>query len=490
MPPRGSSIPRAAKRSPASAPCPKPGSSCSPRCCLPIRWSSSVRKLRGRRRTRSGARPARRSPRGPPRSLADALERDRECLDLQATGTARYGHGKSLRAIDIQGSCPCPSGHDGHIEVDHTAQHLTFWRQRILGQTAMVVPSPPFPPGPRPGDGPALQERWGARRWRRARPTSAPCPTPNERCSSIARRASDLAVRRSRRRRRYSRWVRNQPLPATEEAGRSGRSSPTPPSPTRPSRSVSCRRSARAGPVRNDAACQAAPGRPARSCSCTPDRGRSVAAPALGAGKGHYDRALIGLKKTGARLRRGLAHPAPFGDHPGRRVGRPLHAFASPNGSNGSDGSRAAKDSMPAAQATRCRCERPLFVVRWNDRSLGRSQVLPYLSGLAERGHRIRIVSLESPTPSPATRTWCGASARRPGSPGRRYPTGPACRSCRACSTCRTEAHTAERLHAESPADLGPASVRICRDWWDWGSSGNSACPCCTTCAPSGRTSA
>src|SRR5436305_12112995 len=27
--------------------------------------------------------------------------------------------------------------------------HLTFWRQRILGQTAMVVPSPPFFPGPR-----------------------------------------------------------------------------------------------------------------------------------------------------------------------------------------------------------------------------------------------------------------------------------------------------------------------------------------------------
>src|SRR5437764_14104225 len=28
--------------------------------------------------------------------------------------------------------------------------HLTFWRQRILGQTAMVVPSPPFFSGPRP----------------------------------------------------------------------------------------------------------------------------------------------------------------------------------------------------------------------------------------------------------------------------------------------------------------------------------------------------
>src|SRR5881394_4077898 len=28
--------------------------------------------------------------------------------------------------------------------------HLTFWRQRILGQTAMVVPSPPFFRGPRP----------------------------------------------------------------------------------------------------------------------------------------------------------------------------------------------------------------------------------------------------------------------------------------------------------------------------------------------------
>src|SRR5690349_13626515 len=26
--------------------------------------------------------------------------------------------------------------------------HLTFWRQRILGQTAMVVPSPPFFRGP------------------------------------------------------------------------------------------------------------------------------------------------------------------------------------------------------------------------------------------------------------------------------------------------------------------------------------------------------
>src|SRR6478735_1148345 len=28
--------------------------------------------------------------------------------------------------------------------------HLTFWRQRILGQTAMVVPSPPFLSGPQP----------------------------------------------------------------------------------------------------------------------------------------------------------------------------------------------------------------------------------------------------------------------------------------------------------------------------------------------------
>src|SRR5437868_6196202 len=36
--------------------------------------------------------------------------------------------------------------------------HLTFWRQRILGQTAMVVPSPPFPPGPRPEMEPLSKE--------------------------------------------------------------------------------------------------------------------------------------------------------------------------------------------------------------------------------------------------------------------------------------------------------------------------------------------
>src|SRR5437764_4595279 len=36
--------------------------------------------------------------------------------------------------------------------------HLTFWRQRILGQTAMVVPSPPFRPGPRPEMDPLSKE--------------------------------------------------------------------------------------------------------------------------------------------------------------------------------------------------------------------------------------------------------------------------------------------------------------------------------------------
>src|SRR6201981_3709703 len=37
--------------------------------------------------------------------------------------------------------------------------HLTFWRQRILGQTAMVVPSPPFgPPEPRPEMEPLSKE--------------------------------------------------------------------------------------------------------------------------------------------------------------------------------------------------------------------------------------------------------------------------------------------------------------------------------------------
>src|SRR3954454_7564794 len=35
--------------------------------------------------------------------------------------------------------------------------HLTFWRQRILGQTAMVVPSPPFPPGPPMHLGPEIE---------------------------------------------------------------------------------------------------------------------------------------------------------------------------------------------------------------------------------------------------------------------------------------------------------------------------------------------
>src|SRR5947199_5327313 len=36
--------------------------------------------------------------------------------------------------------------------------HLTFWRQRILGQTAMVVPSPPFFTGPRPEMDPLSKE--------------------------------------------------------------------------------------------------------------------------------------------------------------------------------------------------------------------------------------------------------------------------------------------------------------------------------------------
>src|SRR6185369_16356796 len=36
--------------------------------------------------------------------------------------------------------------------------HLTFWRQRILGQTAMVVPSPPFSLGPRPEMEPLSKE--------------------------------------------------------------------------------------------------------------------------------------------------------------------------------------------------------------------------------------------------------------------------------------------------------------------------------------------
>src|SRR5205085_10056821 len=36
--------------------------------------------------------------------------------------------------------------------------HLTFWRQRILGQTAMVVPSPPFEPEPRPAMEPLSKE--------------------------------------------------------------------------------------------------------------------------------------------------------------------------------------------------------------------------------------------------------------------------------------------------------------------------------------------
>src|SRR5438034_3825898 len=36
--------------------------------------------------------------------------------------------------------------------------HLTFWRQRILGQTAMVVPSPPFLSGPRPEMEPLSKE--------------------------------------------------------------------------------------------------------------------------------------------------------------------------------------------------------------------------------------------------------------------------------------------------------------------------------------------
>src|SRR5690242_199951 len=36
--------------------------------------------------------------------------------------------------------------------------HLTFGRQRILGQTAMVVPSPPVPPRPLPEIGPLSKD--------------------------------------------------------------------------------------------------------------------------------------------------------------------------------------------------------------------------------------------------------------------------------------------------------------------------------------------
>ena len=44
------------------------------------------------------------------------------------------------------------------VPGSHIGAHLTFWRQRILGQTAMVVPSPPFSPGPRPEMEPLSKE--------------------------------------------------------------------------------------------------------------------------------------------------------------------------------------------------------------------------------------------------------------------------------------------------------------------------------------------
>ena len=98
-PPAPWSTPRAARRWPASAPCPNRASCCSPRCCSPTRSSTDAR-------SNCPPAPTRPSSNGPQRlaerleSLADALEQTRRGrLDRSATGTARYEATKIPEAI-------------------------------------------------------------------------------------------------------------------------------------------------------------------------------------------------------------------------------------------------------------------------------------------------------------------------------------------------------------------------------------------------------
>src|SRR5881275_2380626 len=53
----------------------------------------------------------------------------------------------------ILGSCPCFGPWSGAH-----GSHLTFVASEDFRQTAMVVPSPPFSPGPRPGMAPLSKE--------------------------------------------------------------------------------------------------------------------------------------------------------------------------------------------------------------------------------------------------------------------------------------------------------------------------------------------
>src|SRR6476620_3226444 len=213
--------------------------------------------------------------------------------------------------------------------------HLTFWRQRILGQTAMVVPSPPFFPGPRPEMEPLSKESL-------------------RRAALDARKAFVLTLSDADRAVLEQRLARHltsicaeakvvggyaplgseiSPLAAIEEARAIGRIAAFPAfdHPAKPFRF-------RAGdPLQPGPFGIMQP--KSRSPVVEPDLilvpliAIDGSGTRLGRGKGHYDRALVRLKKSGARLvgvgwpLQRLVETIPTDDWD-----IPLDAFASPEG--------------------------------------------------------------------------------------------------------------------------------------------------------------
>src|SRR3954468_2841258 len=213
--------------------------------------------------------------------------------------------------------------------------HLTFWRQRILGQTAMVVPSPPFFPGPRPDMEPLSKESL-RRLALDARKAFVATISDAERALLEQRLAQNLTSLCTEARvvGGYAPLGSEiSPLLAVEEAravGRSGAFSAFD-HPAKPFRF-------RAGDPLEPGPFGIMQPR-ARTPVVEPDLifvpliAIDGSGTRLGRGKGHYDRALVRLRKSGARLI-GVGWPLHrlVDTIPADEWDIPLDGFASPDG--------------------------------------------------------------------------------------------------------------------------------------------------------------
>ena len=119
---------------------------------------------------------------------------------------------------------------------------------------------------------------------------------------------------------------------------------------------------------------------------------------------------------------------------------------------------------------------------------LGQSQVLPYLAGLAERGHHITVLSCEKPERMAAQGDQIVALCAAAGIAWHPLELSQAAaRSCRPRSMPRRCSGRPSRSIARS-SSISPIAAATSRPGRDWRSSAASASNCCSTCAASGPT--